>query len=202
MAEPELQGRRAQIVEAARQVIDELGLKHATTRAIAERAGCAEGSIYRYWTDKHALFMEIVKAQSPAFSLLCGTLSDRAGSGEVAATLQEVAVAALAFYRAAQPLSFGAVTDPELRAQTARHFRETGAGPLRPIRALTEYIGAEQRRGRVSASASPAYTARLLLGMCFGHVYLEEAVGAEAGLGTDEEVAREMVRQLMEGLAP
>jgi AcrR family transcriptional regulator len=199
MAEPSI-GSRERIVAAARQVIAELGLRHATTRAIAERAGCAEGSIYRHWNDKHALLMETVKMQFPAFMVLCETLPQRAGTGEVREALEEMATAALAFYRAIQPLAYGAVTDPELREHTLGSFRKSGAGPLRAVRALRDYLAAEQRLGRVGACASPEFAARLLLGMCFGHVYLEEVAGNEASLGPDRKVARGVVRQLMEGL--
>jgi AcrR family transcriptional regulator len=202
VADTTVRDTRQTIVEAAQHVIADLGLRHATTRAIAERAGCAEGTIYRYWTDKHQLFVEIVKAQFPGFTSLCGSLGERAGAGEVAETLEEVARAALAFYRAISPLAYGAVTDPELRAQTLRHFKESGGGPLWTVRAVTGYLADEQRLGRVPASASPEFAARLLLGMCFAHVYLQEAVGAEADLGSDEEVAAAAVRQLMDGLAP
>lgn len=45
----------AVILEAAREVFDELGYARATTNHIAERAGISIGSLYQYFPDKAAL---------------------------------------------------------------------------------------------------------------------------------------------------
>jgi len=50
---------RSSILEAAERVIRDRGMSSATTKEIARQAGCAEGSIYRYFQDKHTLMTEI-----------------------------------------------------------------------------------------------------------------------------------------------
>ena len=60
----------------------------STTRAIAQRAGCAEGTLYRYFSDKHAVFMEVAKRGVPSFVDLAAALPDRAGTGTVEVNLE------------------------------------------------------------------------------------------------------------------
>ena len=71
---------RSQILAAAQRVIQARGAASATTRAIAEEARCAEGSIYRYFTDKHALFHAVAGEHFTKFVELAETLPQRAGS--------------------------------------------------------------------------------------------------------------------------
>ena len=51
---------RAALIEATRQVVHAVGYTNATTRAIAQAAGVAEGTIYRHFTDKSAMFFAAV----------------------------------------------------------------------------------------------------------------------------------------------
>lgn len=195
-------GIRMHILAAAEEIIHDRGLRAATTRAIAERAGCAEGSIYRYFVDKHALFMEIIRTRFPEFLELISTLPDRAGTGTVRRNLEEVARMALGFYRVIVPMVIGAMAERELLEEQRRHFHETKGGPMKALRSLSTYLRKEQRLGRISEKASPEHVTRTLLGACFSQAALEELVGDEASLGTDDHYAREIVRNLMEGLNP
>lgn len=52
---------RARILEAALQLLEELGFASATTDAIAERAGASKATIYRWWPDKAAVLMEALR---------------------------------------------------------------------------------------------------------------------------------------------
>ncbi len=54
-------GRRFALLEAATSVFAERGFEAATTREIAERAGCAEGLIHRYFAGKRGLFLAILE---------------------------------------------------------------------------------------------------------------------------------------------
>lgn len=202
LAADQTTGTRGHILAAAEEIIQDRGLRACTTRAIAERAGCAEGSIYRYFTDKHALFMEIVKTRFPQFLELTSTLPERAGTGTVRRNLEEVARTALGFYRVILPIVVGALGDRELLEEQRRHFEESKGGPMKAIGALSTYIRKEQRLGRVSDKVSAEHVTRLVLGACFSQAVLEQILGDEAWLGTDERYAREIVRGLMEGVKP
>ncbi len=50
----------AALLEAAEEVFAEKGFAEATTREVAERAGCSESLIYRYFHDKRGLLDAIV----------------------------------------------------------------------------------------------------------------------------------------------
>jgi AcrR family transcriptional regulator len=195
-------GTRAHILAAAEQLIRDRGLKATTTRAIAEIAKCAEGSIYRYFPDKHAIIHEIVRTRFPEFLTLVQTLPERAGTGTVRRNLEELAVGALGFYRVILPITFGVMADRELLEEQRRHFAERKTGPMKFIGAVAAYLSGERQLGRISEKAPPEPAARLLLGACFSQASVEALLGEEARIGTDEQFARDIVRTLMEGLEP
>jgi AcrR family transcriptional regulator len=198
---PELE-TRGQILEAAENIIKERGLGAATTKEIARVAGCAEGSIYRHFSDKHALFVEIVRSRFPEFIHLMEALPEHAGKGNVEKTLQDVATAAVAFYRGVIPMSCGAVSHRDLLTQQRKYFDQTNTGPLKAIRALAEYLRREQRLGRVTLRGTAEDAARVILGPCFAYAFLLEFIGGAASVGSDERFARGTVKTVMEGLEP
>jgi len=55
--------RRQALIDAATAVFAELGYDCATTREIAERSGCAEGLIHRYFSGKRGLLLAILEAR-------------------------------------------------------------------------------------------------------------------------------------------
>lgn len=195
-------GTRAHILAAAEQLIRDRGLKGCTTRAIAEIAQCAEGSIYRYFPDKHAIIHEIVRTRFPEFLVMVETLPERAGAGTVRKNLEQLAVGALAFYRVILPVVFGAMADRELLEEQRRHFAERKVGPMKFIGSVAAYLSRERKMGRISERAATEHAARLLLGACFSQAAVEALLGDEARIGTDEHFARDTVRTLMEGLEP
>jgi AcrR family transcriptional regulator len=193
---------REQILSAAERVVIDRGLGAATTRVIAETAGCAEGSIYRYFPDKHALFIEVIKRRYPEFMNVLASLPDRVGKGNVQKTFEEIVAAALRFYRGLVPLVAGTITEHKLLQEQRRHFKETESGPMKVLNGVAEYVRREQRIGRVSARVSPSHASRALLGAAFGQAFMEELLGPVIALGTDEQFAKEVVRALMEGMTP
>jgi AcrR family transcriptional regulator len=193
---------REQIVSAAERVVIDRGLGAATTRVIAETAGCAEGSIYRYFPHKHALFIEVIKRRYPEFMNVLASLPDRVGKGTVQKTFEEIVAAALQFYRGLIPLVAGTITEHKLLQEQRRHFEETQSGPMKVLNAVAEYVRREQRIGRISTRVSPSHASRALLGAVFGQAFMEELLGPAIALGSDEQFAKEVVRVLMEGMAP
>jgi AcrR family transcriptional regulator len=190
------------ILEAAEELLRDQGLAATTTRAIAERAGCAEGTIYRHFPDKQALIVEIVHTRFPGFLELVASLPERAGTGSVRANLEELGASALAFYRAVLPLIVGLFSDHKLVLQQREHFRQRQTGPLRVLDSLVAYLRAEQGQGRVSPDVSPEHLARALLGSLFLQAFLEELLGADARLGADEDFVRGTITSLRVGAEP
>jgi len=206
--EAELRKRRGDfrqtILDATRQIIDERGLQAATTRNIAELAGCAEGTIYRHFEDKHELFLELFAGSSPEFLELIATLPAQAGGPPVGDTLVQVGLAALRFYRAVLPFVGGGIVDPELREQQRKHFDQPGHGPMHAFEQLEGYLEVERQLGRIRPSASVVGATRALLGAAFGRAYLDVWLGdgLMAREAVDDEYMGEVVRTLLEGLQP
>ena len=193
--------RRA-ILEAADQLINDRGFMAATTREIARAAKCAEGSIYRYFEDKHALFMEVVKTHYSEFFELMDTLPDRAGTSAVRRNVEEVARSALDFYRGIIPMVCGAVAEHLLLQEHREYFRRHGTGPVKMIGSLAEYLRREQRLGRISQRVSPEHAARLVMGTCYAESFLMLFLGDDWQHEGDQRFARELVKTAFLGLEP
>jgi len=56
--------RQRALMEAATAVFAERGYDAATTREVAERAGCSEGLIHRYFMGKHGLLSAIMQTKA------------------------------------------------------------------------------------------------------------------------------------------
>jgi AcrR family transcriptional regulator len=199
-------GTRSDILRATGELIAEGGFLSATTRAIAGRARCAEGSIYRYFPDKHALFHAVMIDRFESFFVMLEELPGLAGNGSVEENLRRVGVEALVFYRGIAPLVGAQLSDPRLLTEQRTAWEREGGGPMRALRAVRDYVAAEQRLGRIDAGAEPDLVGRELLGTCFAHAILESLVG-ESGRATDrrgrplddERYARLLVGSILRG---
>jgi AcrR family transcriptional regulator len=49
---------RKRILDAALELLEQLGFANATVEAIAERAGASKATVYRWWPNKAAVFIE------------------------------------------------------------------------------------------------------------------------------------------------
>ncbi|MFF8414609.1 TetR/AcrR family transcriptional regulator [Streptomyces omiyaensis] len=154
---------RTKLVDTTIRLVREVGYAKTTTRAIAQAAGVAEGTLYRHFPDKATLFAEAVLQQNKHVVDWIETLPARAGTATVATNLTDC-LTHLATLRAdILPLELAILTDPEL----ARVTPPPGALPGPPGR-LAEYLRAEQDLGRLRADADPDHCAVVLLALLFG----------------------------------
>jgi len=180
---PELTGAartRARILDAAAALLGGVGITGATTKEIARAAGCSEAALYKHFRDKEEIFVRVLRERAPRLSDALTELPERAGTGELADHLAEVARVAVAFYQRSFPMAAGLLASPDLLAAHRRRLAEDDAGPQEATRHLAEYLRAEQRIGRVAASVDPAAAAGLLIGACFHRAFLEVYFGGEA----------------------
>ncbi|MCD0480871.1 TetR/AcrR family transcriptional regulator [Streptacidiphilus sp. ASG 303] len=154
---------RTKLVDTTIRLVGELGYAKTTTRAIAQAAGVAEGTLYRHFPDKAALFAEAVLQQNQHVVDWIETLPARAGTATVKANLTDCLTHLAALRADILPLELAVLTDPEL----ARVAPPPGALPGPPGR-LAEYLRAEQGLGRLRADADPEHSAVVLLALLFG----------------------------------
>ena len=57
---------RAEVLEAAADLVAEVGVERATIEEIAARSGVAKTTIYRHWPSKQALVVDAVRGVLPA----------------------------------------------------------------------------------------------------------------------------------------
>lgn len=194
---------RERLMDATERIIREQGIMAVTTKDIAREAGYAEATLYRHFQDKAELLLAVMDERiSGHFLHLIRDLPARAGEGSVAAILEELATAAVEFSAHIMPLDVALASDPALAAAHNKRLRELGTGPEAALRSVVAYVEAEQRLGRVRADASPAAVATILLGVTFNYVLARHVGGEAANILPKDQFAHEIVRTLMQGLAP
>jgi AcrR family transcriptional regulator len=188
---------RARLIAATRRVVREAGYAHASTRAIAQAAGVAEGTIYRHFPDKASLFLATVLESNAQVVDWVTALPDRAGTGSVEDNLVDAAVRLASLRDDVVPLELAIAADPELAAHRRKVMADAGPSlPPGPPEALAAYLAAEQRRGRVRDDLDPSEAAAVLLGVLFA-VGTLPPIGEE-GAGPDRVASA--VRLLVRGL--
>ncbi|MEU8319369.1 TetR/AcrR family transcriptional regulator [Nonomuraea sp. NPDC048881] len=121
---------RQAILQAARELVSEVGYAKVSVEAIAARAGVGKQTIYRWWRSKGAVVFDSFLALSEGGHGDQGvTLPD---TGDIEADLKTVMRATVAefadpgFEAPIRALNLEIVADPELAAQ----YREKLAGPV------------------------------------------------------------------------
>jgi AcrR family transcriptional regulator len=168
------------LMDAALRVFVQRGFARATTREIAATAGVAEGTIYRHFADKHALFREVF------FSVIAGMgeelrrFPERAGSGTVRDNLEYLFGLLGTLQERTAPLMASVSSDPELASSVEAHVRDNAlegfelSAPAAPVAA---YISAEQGLGRIRADVDATEAAAVVVALPFARG-TERALGA------------------------
>lgn len=195
---------RERIVDAAAQVMRSHGLARATTRQIAKTAGYSEATLYKHFRDKTDLFVAVLSERIPsALPALLAALPQRTGRGDIAATLEEVAAAAISFYTDTFPIAASVFSEPALLQAHRTALGERGTGPANITAALTGYLAAERELGRLAPGTDPRALADLLLGACLQHAFLSHFPGErDRAQEPHQRAAAELVAALLSGTAP
>jgi len=193
---------RDRILEATSRVVRERGVAGTRMSAIAKSAGCAEGSIYRYFTGKHELLREVLRLWVTGPTGLLHGFAARAGTSTVRANLDEAARAALSTYRELVPLAAAVFADSELRAAQRELLEGGELDPHGAAVALAEYLRAEQDLGRVRAGADTEAAARALLDSCFGQSFVGALLDRNDSEGERDRYAGGLADLVARGLEP
>lgn len=189
--------RRRALVGAARAVFAEKGYDCATTREVAERSGCSEGLIHRYFGGKHGLLLAILgdKAddameQASAAMPLREMLSDE---------IEQLLLWPLEMFWEQRDFMRVCVSQSAIDAEVGRMIGDRLNGTR--VRFMTERLRLHQDAGRVRRDVDAAAIALAISGLnismgFFGQVVFE--MEREAA----RQVARETARVLTAGLTP
>jgi AcrR family transcriptional regulator len=190
---------RAALIRATTELVAEVGYHEATTRVIAQRAGVAEGSIYRHFPDKRALFTAaLLEGQQEVTGWMTG-LPALAGSRPIEEVLADTFRQLSRLRESVVPLEVAMAAMPELQRHLAGdELRQAIAGLGGPPHLLAEYLRAEQALGRVRPDLDPVRMAMMLLASLYG---VQTSPLASPG-GIDENGLLELVALVVHGLAP
>jgi AcrR family transcriptional regulator len=152
---------RQAILDAARELVSEVGYAKVSIEAIAARAGVGKQTIYRWWPSKGAVVFDSFLALSEDAEGAGVVLPD---TGDIEADLKTVMRATVAefadpeFEAPIRALNTGIINDPELAAQ----YREKLAGPV--DEAKKERLRSAQRAGQIAADADLDLALELIWG--------------------------------------
>ena len=190
---------REKILQAAIATVRAYGVSGATTRAIAAEAGIAEGSIYRYFSDKIEVIMTaIVEYLVPSYRQGIMELARSAGTATPEVHLREVLRKTIAFYRDFLPLMASLYSDTALLERYQAELRGGNRGPHRAAGGIAAYIAGEVALGRLPSGIDPQATAQMLLGACFQHVFFEQTIGKEHLQLTERTLIAKMIQTITE----
>lgn len=164
---------RQHILDTAADVLDRLGMARATTREIALASGYSEATLYKHFTDKSELILEVMRHRFPPFVADLAHLPERAGQGSVRDNLVDLVTRAVPFFRHGAPMLGSLFAEPDLLRRHREGMGRHGAGPLNVNRGVAAYLAAERRLGRVPEDTDPDASAALLVGACFQRGYFE-----------------------------
>jgi AcrR family transcriptional regulator len=165
---------REQLFLAAERVLAREGPDGLTSRAITQEAGVANGLLFNHFGDLDGFLVQLILDRARRTAGQAWRLVPRAGTATVTGNLADAAAAVLqsgAFATAALVLS-----RPSLMAR----LQQQAAGAPTPLddiqTAFAAYLDAEQKLGRIAASADTETLALTLTGTLH-HIFLTRQQG-------------------------
>lgn len=180
-------GVREALLEAAQAVIAESGAARLTTRAVAQRAGVAEASVFYHFGDRPGLMLAVVGEHLPLVKELF--FGDRLRRGELRADLVALFEGLEAFFLRTVPIIAAVQADGEVRAAFQERSREHDIGPHRAIEGTAAFLAARRQAGELPPGGDLRAAAMLLVGGAYQRAYhrLLGAAGAQRWLAEPAE---------------
>ncbi|MGB5934949.1 MAG: helix-turn-helix domain-containing protein, partial [Ornithinimicrobium sp.] len=195
------------LVRATTELVAEVGYHQATTRAIAERAGVSEGTIYRHFPDKRSLFAAAVMAHQPEVTDWFSNLPALAGTGTVPMNLVQAFTRLSELRSAVIPLETALAASPDLAQHLApasgltqteaqidigQQIAQRGGPPTM----LLKYLNAEQVAGRIRGDLDLGRMLAIVLISFYG-LQTSPLAGSD---GVDEVTIADFVALMLHGL--
>jgi len=185
-----------QILEAARIVFVRNGI-NATTKDIARQAGVGEGSLFRRFPTKEALFTAaILNPPPPAWVRELDTL---VGRGDLRVNLIHIARGIIQFAQEGLPLVMVAwARKAEPACSFANSVEPSG---VRDRRHVANFLKQEIERDRLRPCNAEA-VARMVFGACLNLVMDRLTLGQSLSLPEVQTFTEELVAAIWNGIAP
>lgn len=168
--------RQKQILDAAARVFAEKGFARATIRDIARAARVSEGSIYLYFKNKQDLLVHLprqfIQPQMEAFQAASTGTQNPPAPDVLLAFIAENIVKVLTRNRELMQVLFTSLATMD-EATRETYIREV---PLYAMEHIETYIRAQQTAGVFRADVDPVIASRLLPGMMFFFLLVQEVV--------------------------
>ncbi|MEV4878525.1 TetR/AcrR family transcriptional regulator [Streptomyces cyaneofuscatus] len=153
---------RERLFAAAERVVERDGPGALTSRAVTTEAGCAKGLLHTHFAGLDAFVAELCLDRFARAAAQAQALSRLTGRNTVAGNLDTVVLALL---DAAGPALSGLAMSRAASTQRIREALEGGAPGFTAIEeAITAYLAAEQRLGRVAGAVDPGTAALAIVG--------------------------------------
>ena len=191
---PEVQGTRQRLMEAARAEFGDKGIEAATTRGIAERAGCNEVTLFRNFESKQKLLAAVVQETSEEFHALCACAGGF--SGDLLDDLAHFARVYNAALERCEGMARAMIGESRRRPTLAKELIGDVLEPFH--RSIAGYLEQHRRAGRVRADLDPMAFAEVLTSALMGGL-LRRSSGLSA-LDRDGWI-RETVEIFVRGIA-
>jgi AcrR family transcriptional regulator len=169
--------RRPEIIAATEALIRTRGLASATTRAIAEQAGCSEAALYVHFDNRLALLLAVLEESLPEMLVPLKALEQSVGTHTPQQNLTSALRAIHAFHERVVPMLCGLFADPQLLTAYRDSLTTRNKGPHGAIARLEKYISAEQKLGRIHKSVDAETAATMVMASSFFKAFVSKFFG-------------------------
>jgi AcrR family transcriptional regulator len=192
---------RNHIMRAAHQVIANRGLAMASTRAIAEEAGLASGTLYNYFGNRQQLLAKAIVWHAAGLIAGIDDLPLRAGHDTVVGNLRLFAHQAAVVLDQLVPVFAAAFSDSGLLGAMRRELVDMHLVD-RPAGAVEQYLLAERGLGRVRPDADCRAAAAVMASLCHDRAFQRYLLGASGESSVPDQEIGLLVRSLASQQSP
>jgi AcrR family transcriptional regulator len=185
---------RESVITAAAALLAEVGVVGFTTKAVADRAGVAESSIFYHFGDRAGLLREIIFAEVGGYKamvdeLITDDVPPAVGFERLLGFLED-------YYLRILPGMIAVQADPQLMTGIREHRPAADAGPHRAVEPVQAYLAAQRAAGRIGDVDRRAI-ALFIIGAAFQRA-MARRFGAGRALPTGKQVAQQLLRLVAE----
>ena len=189
--------RRSDILKAAETLLRSRGLSGVTTRQIAQTAGCSEAALYVHFQGRLELLLAVLEEGLPALLRPLQDLKQSLGQATPQENLLRALEGIFKFHHSVVPITAALFAEPELLAAYRTSLKRQGKGPHLSLKALEEYILAEQRLGRIDSQVDAKIAAGLIMSSSFFRSFVEQFFGTQM-----QPTWSKFAKQLIETIVP